>query len=535
MKRLTFRRFVWLASLGLTLGCGGAQSGAGGGDDSRDEGKAARVLERARQTKSIEHYRRLVLRFPDTNAATEAKDELSALLLAQAEKYLGEGDWATAEERAEEARMYAGLDLTRKARAMQQSIDEGRAVEVADRAKKQAAEGKCASALKAVATPLREKPREHFKTQLQKNSQDALVECIAKKTGQDVAAGNVDAARALVDSPDATTALSNEGHEQAKQALLKHVVAESTKEIQPLLAEKKWKEAFAKLDELTTAGKLSKTERPVADDIVRDAIARHLLKLAPEGLASKKPSAVLAEFDAAMALARFSEPPAPLAKARAELTIAVECEKERCRMTDPTPVWAWGASDLAPPSDADGKASGKVKHAQQLWQLGKAAARLLVATEDPGDAKGTALFAKASGWVDAKVVKPTDTEKWLPPSDQLPGVRIWGPLRPPSKDYHLGTVVKVEGNKAVIKRLADDQEVTVPLSSLRVGTLEKGLRVMAFCTDELKPETAKVEEEVPDPRGKPKVKIACDKGDLRRSDIAGALTTKAEWLPPRRP
>ena len=48
-------------------------------------------------------------------------------------------------------------------------------------------------------------------------------------------------------------------------------------------------------------------------------------------------------------------------------------------------------------------------------------------------------------------------------------------------------------------------------------------------------ETAKVASVVTTDEGVPKVKIVCDKGDITRVEIGTALTTKAEWLPAKKP
>ena len=110
---------------------------------------------------------------------------------------------------------------------------------------------------------------------------------------------------------------------------------------------------------------------------------------------------------------------------------------------------------------------------------------------------------------------------------------MWGPLRPPSKDYQLGIVDRVEGTKVVVKRLGDSSEVTVALTQIVFGTLESGIRVLAFCTDQISPEPAKISGLVTAGGGTPKVKITCDKGDLTRVEVAGALASKREWLPKR--
>jgi hypothetical protein len=141
------------------------------------------------------------------------------------------------------------------------------------------------------------------------------------------------------------------------------------------------------------------------------------------------------------------------------------------------------------------------------------------------------LFAKAGGWVDKKLLRSTETRNWLPPTEQLEGFRVWAPLRPPDKALHLGTVTKVNGRKVTVKRVADDAEITVDVKTLHAGTLDEGVKVMAFCADQVHTEVARIQSVVSEDAGKPKVKIACEKGDITRVEVAGALTTKPEWLP----
>ncbi|MGE0328980.1 MAG: hypothetical protein AB7S68_42080, partial [Polyangiaceae bacterium] len=122
------------------------------------------------------------------------------------------------------------------------------------------------------------------------------------------------------------------------------------------------------------------------------------------------------------------------------------------------------------------------------------------------------------------------------PIDQLPGTRIWGPLRPPKKDYHLGIIKEVVGGKNVIvKRLSDDEDVTIALSDVRVGTLKNGLKVMAFCIDQIQPENAKIDKVVTTVGGMPKVKVICDKQKKERVEVASALISQKSWLPPKKP
>ena len=524
-----------LSFLGAAACAGAPPEDAQSAEQQQDEEKAARLLVRARQSGDVEHYRQLVLRFGDTKAASDARDELAAILLKQSKNALAEQDWPTAESRAEEARMYAGLELTRKAQSVQKEIDEVRAEQVAKDAKKLAGEGKCASALKTVAVPIRQKARDHFKSEVRKRAQEPLVGCLSQKLEAEIDAGNVEAARSMLASPDATTALSSEGFKLAEAHLRKAIVKQSTSDIQPLLAQQKWAEAIAKLDELKAKGTLGQAEYPVAFEIVQDAIRDHALKLAKEGLTAKKPGDVAQQLEAQIAIAKWKTVPKELDAARAKLAIAVQCENVRCKLQKPAPAWAWGAISVSAPSDAGGAEAAKLKHAQKVWVLARGKDRALVTTEDPGSASGADLFDKASGWVDPENLESVDTDMWLPPDDQLVGVQVWGPLRPPGKDYLLGTVTKVDGKKVTVKRMADDREETVDLKTIRIGKLNKGLKVMAFCVDQLHPEPAKVDSVVTTQGGSPKVKVVCDKGDVSRVEVAGALTSKPDWLPPRRP
>jgi hypothetical protein len=524
-----------LAGAPLVACAGTSAKEAQSAEQAQNEEKAERLLARAREIKEADRYRQLVLRFPDTRAAGEARDELASILIELAGKALAEQDWVTAEDRAGEARMYGGLDMTRKAQAVQARIDEKRAEQIAKQAKKLVDDGKCASALKEVAAPIRQKSREHFKLELRRAAQPPLVDCVSKKLEQDVKEGNVEAARTLLASPDTTTALSSEGYQLAEQALLKAIVAGSTAEIRPLLTAHKWSEAIAKLDELRESGGLDAKEYPIAFELVQDAIRDHSIALAKAGISAKKPSDVAKQIEAQVAIASWKTPPKELQAARDQLAVAVECEQQRCKLGRPTPMWAWGKIDLTPPADAAGEPSGAITHAQKVWVLGRSPKLVLVATEDPGSLSSAELVTRASGWADASRLRSVETDAWLPPDDQLAGVQVWGPLRPPSKQYLLGVVSKVEGKKATVKRLADSREEIVELADLRVGRLSQGLRVMAFCTNQIHPEPAKVDSVVSDAGGSPKVKVICDKGDLQKVELGSALTSKAEWLPPRKP
>lgn len=538
MKRITLGIGLFALTLStLPMGaCGGggkdADSPAG---SSRDEGRAQAVLTKARSTKSAEMYRRLVSRFPDSAAAGEGRDELAALLIAEAEGLLKQQDFPTADDRAEEATLYAGLDLTRKARALQKSVDEARAERAAKRALENAAEGKCASALKLVADPIRGKARATFKDALKEKTKVQLLTCLERKLAEEVKAGNVEAARALLTAPDTTTALDKETFDKADAALKKLIIEQGLSVLKPMLDGQKWAEAFSKLDELQKGGKLSEGERKIANEVVRDAIKAHVTAVVKNAVSGKKPGEAAKEIDAALKIGGFEQVPEEIAAARQKLNIAVECERLRCKLDKPKAAWSWGAASEKPVESAAGAETGKLKHGQKVWLLAKGGPFVLIAHEDPGAAEGPQLFDKASAWVDGKSIKSEDTDGYLPPTTELVGVVVWAPLRAPTKDYHLGTVKKVEGKKITVERMADKADVVVDVASLRAGKVGAGLKVMAFCVGQVHTETAKVDSVVTTDNGVPKVKIKCDKGDITRVEIGTALTTKAEWLPKKKP
>lgn len=538
MKRLWSTSGLLVVALSGALGlsaCGGGPEPQTPAGSERDEERAQNVLAKARSEKKAETYRRLVSRFPDSKAAGEGREELAALLIAEAGTLLKQQDYTTADDRAEEATLYAGVDLTLKARDLQKAVDDARAERAAKRALEGAGEGKCASALKLVADPLRTKARPHFKSSLKAKTGLALLKCLEQKLAEEIKAGNVEAARSLLTAPDTTAALDKDTYQKAEAALKKGLVEQSLGVLKPLLDTQKWQEAFAKLDELEKGGKLNETERQIANGIVRDAVKRHVQELVKTAVSAKKPGEMQKQIDDSVKAAGWDKVPDEIEQARYKLSIAVECERLKCKLQKPTPVWAWGAIGVRPAESSAGAESEKLKHAQKVWLLGKGGSFALIASADPGAAEGPALYDKATGWAPAKDLKASDTEGWLPPNDQLAGVVVWAPLRAPAKDYHLGTVKKVEGRKATVERMADKAEVVVELASLRSGKIDKGLKVMAFCVNQVHTETAKVDSVVSVDAGVPKVKIACDKGDITRVEIGTALTTKAEWLPAKKP
>ena len=85
-----------------------------------------------------------------------------------------------------------------------------------------------------------------------------------------------------------------------------------------------------------------------------------------------------------------------------------------------------------------------------------------------------------------------------------------------------------------VKRLSDDQVVTVPRASLRSGRITPGLKVLTTCASALKLEQAVVERELPQAKGQPVVRVTCP-GAGPKDEVLGAIISKPEWLTPRKP
>ena len=527
-----------IAAMGVVpVACGGSQKDANAELKQKNEERARRSLDRARETNDPDRFRRIISRFPNTGAASEARDDLAKIMVAKAQKALAAEDFVTAEDNALEAKQYGGVEMTLQATKVLDTIDDTRAAKIAEDATAKAAEGKCASGLKIVAATIRKKPRPRYKAAVQKESQTALVACLEKKLAGAVAEGNIEQARMMIETPDATTAFSNEGYKKAHEILEKAVVKKSTGSIDPLLAAKKWTEAIAKLDELRAKDELNPRERELAFGFVQDAIHKHLMATLQKAMSAKNPKEIAEDVDKQIKIAKWKAVPDDLQEARTLLGVNIECQKLGCKLQDnATNLWAWGKVPIHPPTNSEGGKRASIKHAQKVWVLGKSKNWALVTRKDPGKVRGEELLKKADGWSPTENLKGSDTDEWLPPLPQMKGVMVWGPLlEKDKKEYILGTVQKVDGKKLTVKRLTDGLETEVDWKKVHLGQLPKGLKVYAFCEDQIHRTTAKVEKIVTRKGGVPKVKVKCDKGKIERVEIASALTTRAAWLPRRRP
>ena len=524
---------VALGPLGLgTVSCGGGQPEAATAQ-AGNEGKAARLLQTARADNDVKAYRRLVTRFDHTAAAKEAAPEYAKLLLRDADEALREHDWNGAVELAQQARIYGNTAQTRAARKVLTDAEAGSAGDVADQAATLAKDGKCTEAVSYVAEKVSGRVRPNFRKQVQDRTSETLLTCLTAEMKSRIQGGGIDEARMVLETKSSTLALSEKAYARAFAELQKLIVAQQLTALEPLLENRKYADTLAGVNTLTEDGTLTGPEKGIAVGIIQDRIATILVADADKAVESKRAGKELVSLDETMQLVAWKDTPDKLKNARALLVTAAQCESVRCSFGKPKTVYIMGTPAIHSKDDIEHPTGKKLNHGQSVWQVASGRDWILVATTEkaPDGKTRQAALAQAAGWVPSKRVHSRETRLRVPPSSDLVGFRVWGPLKSPDKVYLLGVVQAVDGKTAKVKRLSDGGSVEVQVSSLRVGALEPDQKVTAFCGGSSNPIDAKIERVIS--RGDdPKVAVVCPgKGSGEGIRQAGGLRAKASWLP----
>ena len=522
-----------LAPLGIgAAGCGGAQPEAATAQ-AGNEGKAARLLESARADKDIDAYRRLITRFEHTAAAKSAGPEFAALLLTDADAALKERDWKGAIDLAQQARIYGDTKQTRAARKVLSSAEAGSAADIADRAAELVEGEGCSKGVEYVSENVSGRVAPNFRKEVQTRTNDTLVACLTAEMSSRLDGGSIDEARMVLETKSATRALSTEGYAQAFEELQKLIVAQQLKALEPLLEKREFAEALAGLSALADEGTFTGAEKGIAEGIVRERIATLLIADSKTAVEAKKASKELVTVDQTIELVAWKDTPTALATSRDMLVAAAQCEGVRCSFSKPKTVYVMGTPALHSKSDIERPTGEKLNHGQSVWQIASSRGWVLVATTDKAPTTDTraGALSQAAGWVASKRVQSRETRLRLPPTSDLVGFRVWGPLNPPSQEYMLGIVESVDGSTARVKRLYDNGTVSARVSSLRMGALEPGQRVSAFCGTSSNPIDAKIEKVIA-LGTMPKVALVCPgKGSGEGIAAASTLRAKPGWLP----
>ena len=400
----------------------------------------------------------------------------------------------------------------------------------------------CTSAFKELAEQINGLESEAFTREIRRLTSEPALKCLTAQIDEQTTGGNYAAARKLIEAPEAKTVLG--------QAVIKKVTAELETTIDEamnaLVAEdikaKKWGDAIAKLDAAVKKGDAEASRSGLILKAVHDGIAPEVAAVATKGVGHRDAAAMLKQVDQMIALVRWEVMtpeaaelqkdkalPEDLRRKRQVLAIFVEGQRAGLKpKKKPEQRWTHGKIALVPAEKIAGESKRDLQPSTEVWVLGETKDKALIAEQNPGEGALGSILDKAVGWVPLHKLAKKATIDWIPPEDQLKGARVWGPLRPPDTLLELGVVSAVRGTDAVVKRNADDKEITVPLRSLRNGRLAAGTKVITFCTAKDQPAT--IEEALPNGRA---VKVKCDTGEVKE-ELLPSLRTKTDLLPPNK-
>lgn len=469
----------------------------------------------------------------------EANREVVQAKLAEARAALEEGAPRKARMAAQEARRAAGQGDWRDVRAVMSEIDAHEAKEIAVEVRQLAAGRQCQEATDTVVAIMNRTPPpgRTLVSTLHEETEAALVACL--KVDLDEAIVNQDFARArsLLKVPAIKTSLRDEAWKAVVATLHEGIANSIADELRADVEAGRYDDATRKLAAAQKLGDLGPEHAEgVVEQFQKMFTIPLLVKI--EGLldgGKGDAQATLDELDAIARLLKW-ELSDELATARRALSVLAECREQRCTFPKPERRWTYGNTPLAPPHASQAQPTKAIESAQQVYILARSPSRSLIVTEEPAsDISLKQRLLAVAGWADNSQLKNEDTIDWLLPGNELVGARVFGPFREGDKNYHLGIVTSVEGAQVTVKRLSDEALVTAPRASLRSGRLAPGIKVFAYCANPLKMETAVIDREVPQESGMPLVRIACPGATPPRNEVPGAIVSKAEWLPRRKP
>lgn len=400
----------------------------------------------------------------------------------------------------------------------------------------------CAGAFKSMAEQIEQLESEVFERELRKLTMADATACVQAVTDEEVLGTNYAAARTLVNAPETKKVLGP----AAQKKIVTELNATITEALRATLSddvkEKRWKQAVDKLNEAIKKGDADEAQGAVLLEDIRKALAPELDAVMAKGIGGRDAATVLKVADTLIKLVRWEvlppdvaevskekALPAPLVKRRESLAAWVEGQRAAMKLKKKAEKrWTHGKVMLFPAAAVDGESKRDLPPAMEVWVIAQTKEKALVTDSEPGAGGVPAMFEKVVGWVPLDRLAPESTANWIPPNDQLKGVRVWAPLRAPDPTLELGFVDEVKGKDIHVKRLADDKIIKLQRKQLRAGVLAPGTKVLAFCT--AKDQPAVVEELLTAGRQVPSVRIKCEGGTVKEEFLPG-LRAKPESLP----
>ena len=467
----------------------------------------------------------------------------AAAALEQATQALDGQDARKAGGFLDEAERYGNPSQQEQASALRKRCDQVETEQHARKILSFAKVGNCARAAERVAEVWQRRKGSDVPALLRKRTSGAIATCVTAAINT-----NLKLARDLLSSPDMELALGEEPHQQLTESVAQKGAQKLLSSMAETLNEGRWQAAVEQLAAMVASGQAGPAERDIVMAEVRKGISAEVRRLVEKAFDRYAKARDLEQIDGLIDLAKWtrSKPaagqaalPKDVGELRDALNFWIQCSSISCRLTSPTKKWTYGKVSVSPLLEPQGKAVKTLAHGQALWTVAGNSQRVLISESDPGKLEGVpARVRVGSGWVSLRQLRGSDTSEWLPPGDALVGTRVWGPLRPPSREYELGEVVEIDGRNVRVRRISDGKEVTLGRLKIQFGTIAVGTKVLARCANPLKLEAAVIQG-VLGSAAASAVKVACldrsgkPTGPAQNVQL-GSLRTQANWLPTRR-
>lgn len=400
---------------------------------------------------------------------------------------------------------------------------------------------KCKEAFDQLTEQINGLESEAFTRELRKLTGTEAQQCASNSVDAMTMAGKFADARTFVNAASTKAVLGPTG---AKKLVteLDLVIAEALKvQVSGEIKAKKWGDALAKIDAAVKAGDATDDIAAQVLAVVREAAAPDLAAQASNAIGTGRAAKELAAIDATIKLLRW-EPtaqdgtpaakekatPAELSTMRDALATWAQAQTLRIKMgKKPEKRYLHGKFALMPAMAIDAASRRDLAPGTELWILGTAKDRALVAEAAPESFALSAVFEKAVGWVKLDRLVNEPTTEWLPPDDQLKDLQVWGPLRSGETLLELGTVVEVKGKDVSVKRMTDGQVSKHPRAKLRPAKIALGVKLTGVCVKD-RPKVVTIDEIIPPGRS---VKFNCEGTEGIKEEVLENLRTKLELLP----
>lgn len=454
-------------------------------------------------------------------------------LIDKANVAFGDKDFDQARKLLREANEMKVDSLTFQIKEEMEKVDKRHAKLWANEAEDSLGEGDCKGAFTQLASPMRDLESDVFDKEVRKTIGSVLVKCLQGKLDAATGSGNYAAARKLMLDEDVKTVLGPGAHKKMLTALEESILEALKAGIAEPISAKRWVDAMRVADDAAKNGETNAEGAKVLLGLVRQGVTPEVAGLAQRNIGQRDAAKALAEVDALIKLvgwdvtgaAKENAPPEIVARKRMALMAWIEAQRVKFKPDKkPEKRFAHGKIALFASNDTATAAKREINPATPVWIIGRTKDLALIIESDPGNAVAEALFERVIGWAPLARLATKNTADWLPPDDQMPGLRVWAPMRTDEPNLELGTVVSVKGQDVVVKRLADDKEISVKRNVLRLGRLEAGMRILNNC--QAKVQVTLIEEVLKDQRT---VKLVCE-GGLRKDEVLPGLRIRPEDL-----